>query len=81
VSRDHGLGGLAVSAGYLAALSSGPLRDHGGADPALNLGDAVCRESGVYLLLDSPPGLRRAALEGRRTLRSRWRRRVLRLAG
>jgi len=81
VSRDHGLGGLAVSAGYLAALSSGPLRDHGGKDPPLNHRDAVCGESGVYLLLDSPPGLRRAALERRRTLWCRRRRRVLRLAG
>src|SRR6266542_467572 len=81
VSRDQGLGGLAVSPGHLAALGAGPFRDHGSEDAALNPGDAIGGESGVYLLPDSPAGLRRAALEGRQALRPGQRRGGLRHSG
>jgi hypothetical protein len=64
VGGDHGCGGFAVSAGFFAGLGAGAFGVEGGDDAFLDFGDAVGEESGVYLLLDGPASLCRAAVVG-----------------
>jgi hypothetical protein len=72
VGGDHGFGGFAVSAGFLAGLGRQPFGNDGGGDAGLDLGDAVGGESGVDPLLDGSAGGGGAALGG--GLLCRWRR-------
>ena len=65
-SRDHGFDGFAIPAGFLAAFSPGRFRDVSGDDARLDLSDAGRGETGVDLLLDSSPDLRRTAVVGGR---------------